>query len=85
MPSDSARFRKFVKRGNAGDAIADYYKLRPTMVRLYPKEKKAGYLGSAGGFVGDADVQLRIYEHWPQILIYRKDVEAIKIVYKNNI
>ena len=74
-----------MKRGNAGDAIADYYKLRPTMVRLFSDDKKAGYPGSAGGFVGDADVQLRIYEHWPTILIYRKDVEAIKIIYKNNI
>ena len=79
IPTTSDNFRKFVKRGPAGDAIVDFYKLRPTKLKvtLEPESTR----GSASGFVGDTDVQLRIRKRWPTILIYSKDVGPIKIVY----
>ena len=79
VSTSSVKFRKFVKHGSEGDAIADFYKLRPKSIRVSrgPEETH----GSAGGFVDGTDVQLRIRKRWPAILIYTKDAGAIKISY----
>ena len=79
VPTSSTLYRKFEKHGGAGDAIADFYKMRPNDIRISLEPK--GTLGSAGGFVDGTDVQLRIRKHWPTILIYTKDAGAIKIKY----
>ena len=79
IPTTSDRFRKFVKHGQAGDAIVDFYKLRPTKLKVTSEPESTR--GSASGFVDDTDVQLRIRKRWPTILIYSKDVGPIRIVY----
>ena len=79
VPTSSTLYSKFEKYGGPGDAIADFYKMRPKGLRisLEPKETR----GSAGGFVDGTDVQLRLRKRWPTILIYTKDASAIKIRY----
>ena len=73
VPTASTKYRKFLKSGNARDAYADFYKLKPSKLKVNwdPDTTRA----SASGFVGDTDVQLRIRKRWPTILIYHKDVD----------
>ena len=75
--TSSEKYRKFLKQGNAGDAIADYYKMKPTIVQM----RQVSGIDSTDGFIGDTKLKLQIRSRWPTILIYPKSASPIKIVY----